>query len=100
MTKKTVKPLRKIKYTVREITDPAEQAALDERIKRGEAYMAAKELQDALHRAATADLVLELCRRLSAEERLRVAGGLTEQLPVEQRSEFVERVTSRCGTVS
>ena len=79
MTKKTMKPLRKIKYTVREITDPAEQAALDERIKRGEAYMAAKELQEALHCAATADLVLELCRRLPEEERLRVAAELTAQ---------------------
>ena len=83
MTKKTMKPHRRIKYTVREITDPAEQAAIDERIKQGEAYMAAKELQEALHRAATADLVLELCRRLPEEERLRVATGLTEQLSVE-----------------
>jgi hypothetical protein len=80
MTKKTDKPFRMLplqKYTVREITDPAEQAALDERIKRGEAYMAAKELQEALQRAATVDLVLELCRRLPAEERLRIVTELT-----------------------
>jgi hypothetical protein len=47
--------------------------------------MAAAAVKEAPGRAATADLVLELCRRLSAEERHRVVTELTAKDEMDQR---------------
>src|SRR5262249_35183223 len=93
MTKKTSKPYRVAplqKLKVREITDPAEQAALDERLKRSEEASASGHVGESSFGTGMPLAVLELCRHLSAEERLLVANGLTEQLSLDQRMELLE----------
>jgi hypothetical protein len=98
MTKKTSKPNRTAplqKFRVRPITDPAEQAALDERLKRSEEACASKRAAEGPSRKGMPLAVLELCQHLSAEERLLVTTGLAEQLPLEQRMGLLELLTTQ-----
>ena len=81
MTKKAARPYRMAplqKVTIREITDPAEQAALDERIKRAE-------------KAAALRSVLELCAELSQEQQIKVMKRLAAHLPAEVLRAFAEQ---------
>jgi hypothetical protein len=86
MAEKAAKPFRVAplqKGPVREITDPAEQAALDERIKRAQQAGRVVNAEDGLRDSVTVDSVLALCRRLSPEERLLLMSELKAQLPAE-----------------
>jgi hypothetical protein len=93
MTRKTPKPYRMAplqKLKVREIKDPAEQAALDERLKRSDKASARGHMGESSPGKGMPLAVLELCRHLSAEERLLIANGLTEQLSLDQRMDLLE----------
>jgi hypothetical protein len=97
MTRKTSKPYRMAplqKLKVRPIKDPAEQAALDERLKRSE-EAAAERPGDCFSGKEKALAVLELCRQLSAAGRLLVAHELTEELSLDQRMELLELLTAQ-----
>jgi hypothetical protein len=90
--KKTAKGYRLPKMqtlTLREITDPAEQAAIDARLKQCERAMAG------VPDAATVKAVLEFCRRLSAEEKFGLAVELATGLPPKQRSKLQKRLSSQ-----
>jgi hypothetical protein len=98
MTKKTSKPYRMAplqKLKVRPIKDPAEQAALDEKLKRSEEAGASERRGEDSSGKETPLAVLELCRHLSAKERLLVANGLTEQLSLNQRIKLLELLTTQ-----
>jgi hypothetical protein len=98
MTKKTSKPYRTAplqKFRVRPITDPAEQAALDERLKRSEEACASERAAEGSSPKGLPLAVLELCRHLSAEGRLLVANGLTEQLSLEERIGLLKLLTTQ-----
>src|SRR5437899_2482005 len=98
MTKKASKPVRTAplqQFTVRPITDPAEQEALDERIKRSEAAVARGLARDVASGEMTAAVVLELCRQLSADERPQVVLELASRLSLAQQRELVERLTAQ-----
>ncbi len=89
MTKKAPKPYRMVplqRLTARPIEDPAEQAALDERIRRA--------AEGSLPGDVTPFAVVEWCGQLSAKERLSVVMELLEQLSVDQRIELVERLAA------
>jgi hypothetical protein len=94
MSKKPSKPFRMAplqKLAVKPIDDPAEQAALDERLKRSAEAASSVRAEGRVSSKVTPLAVLDLCRRLSAEGRLLVATELMEQLSVDQRMELVER---------
>jgi hypothetical protein len=86
-------PLQRL--TVKPIEDPAEQAALDARLKQSEEATSAASVGTGASSKMTASLVLELCRRLSAKARLTVASDLSDQLSVEQRIEVIQRWASQ-----
>jgi hypothetical protein len=85
-------PLQKL--AVKPIEDPAEQAALDERLKRSQEAASVAHVQGGVPSKATALSVLELCRALSAEGRLLVATELMAQLSLDERIKFMERLTA------
>src|SRR3954451_7057422 len=94
MTKKTTKPSRMAplqKLVVKPIEDPAEQAALDERLKQNEEAVSAVDMASGARSKVTGPGVLEVCRQLSPAARLLVATELTAQLSLEQRIELLER---------
>jgi hypothetical protein len=90
MARKLSKPFRMApwqKLAVKPIEDPAERAALDERLKRsaeGRVSSKAKSLA-----------VLERCRQFSAEGRILVAAELLEQPSVDERMELLERMAAQ-----
>ncbi len=71
----------------RPIEDPAEQAALDERLRRA--------AEGNLPGDATPLAVVEWCRRLSTEECLSVVMELLEHLSAEQRLGVMERLAAQ-----
>jgi hypothetical protein len=84
MVNKATKPFRMAplqQLAVKPVEDPAEQAALDARLKRS------KPMETLA--------VLEQCRQLSAEGRLLVATELAELLSLDQRIEWLERWTAQ-----
>lgn len=97
MSKKK-KPLRMAplqRLTVKPIEDPAEQAALDARLKQREEAAATAGVGGSAPSRVTSSVVLELCRQLSAKARLIVASELSTQLSVEQRVEVLQRWASQ-----
>jgi len=97
MTKKQ-KPLRMAplqRLAVKPIEDPAEQAALDGRLRQSEDAASDGRVGKSAPGRITASVVLELCRQLSAKARLTVASELTTLLPVEQGIEVLERWASQ-----
>ena len=95
MTKKADKPFRMLplqKGTVREITDPAEQAAIDDKIKRAEKSAAVVVTMNGVLYTAKVPAVLELCGVLSVEERLEIMEQLAADMPAEVVRRFVERL--------
>lgn len=97
MTKKK-KPLRMAplqRLAVKPIEDPAEQAALDARLKQSEEAASTTNVGSSTSSKVTASVVLELCRRLPAKARLTVASELSAHLSVEQRIEIIERWASQ-----
>jgi hypothetical protein len=93
MTKKTSKPYRMAplqKLKVRPIKDPAEQAALDEKLKRNEKATAAERAGECFSGKETPLAVVKLCRQLSAEGRLFVVNELMDQMSLSQRMKLLE----------
>jgi hypothetical protein len=91
MTAKQTKPFRMAplqQLTVKPIEDPAEQSALDERLKQSAEDTDSHDMEDRAHGKLTAAEVLALCSQLSADARLLVASELTAQLSPEQRIEL------------
>src|SRR5436190_18533346 len=98
MAKQPSKPFRMAplqKLAVKPIEDLAEQAALDEKLKRSEEAASPVRAAGRVSSKATPRAVLELCRRLSAKGRFRAATELMEQLSLEQRIALVERLTAQ-----
>jgi hypothetical protein len=98
MTRKTKKALRVAptqKYVLRPIEDPAEQAALDERLNRCEKAMACDAATESTLRKPTAAMVVESCRELSSKGRLQVAAELMTLLSLEQHIALLERMTAQ-----
>ncbi len=86
-------PLQRL--AVKPIDDPAEQAALDARLKQSEANAAVAGVESNASSRLTASMVLELCRQLSAKARFAVASELSTQLSVEQRIDLLQRWASQ-----
>lgn len=97
MTKKKksfrMAPLQRL--SVKPIDDPAEQAALDARLKQSEETAASVGVESNPSSRLTASVVLELCRQLSAKARFAVASELSYQLSVEQRIDLLQRWSSQ-----
>jgi hypothetical protein len=82
-------------YVLRPIVDPAEQAALDERLNRCEEAMAGDAARESSLHKLTAAMVVELCRELSSKGQLQVAAELMTLLSLKQRVALLERVTAQ-----
>jgi hypothetical protein len=94
MAKKTSLPLRiaPLQRVVAEpITDPSEQAALDERRKRPEGTPSVRPRENGRRKSGAAR-VLALCHRLSAEERRSLLVRLAAQVPAEAHRECLAQL--------
>ena len=97
MSRKVKKPLRTApmqKYVLRPIEDPAEQAALDERLNRCQEAITCDTVKDSPLGKLTASVV-ELCRELSSKARLQVAMELLEQLSLDQHVVLLDRLAAQ-----
>jgi hypothetical protein len=79
------------------ITDPAEQAALEKRLRQGKGQGALAPPEKALPRkgARTASRVLELARQLPPEEKLGLVAQLAGELPPGQRLSLMKQIAAR-----
>jgi hypothetical protein len=80
------------------ITDPAEQAALEERIRQAnDVGAAAVDTRDGIRvpQTATPPQVVALCRRLSPEERFALLTQMADELPADQQLALVKRFRVR-----
>jgi len=85
MADKLPKPVRMAplkKYTLRPIEDPAEQAALDKKLKQADEQW-------------TASQVLEFSAQLSSKKRLPVTVHLVDQLSADDRLQLAEHLITQ-----
>src|SRR5947209_3456103 len=90
-----IAPLRRI--AAEPITDPAEQAALDEQRKRPAEGRPSVRVRGGVPRPAnlTAPEVLELVRQLPAEDQYLLATQLAAQLSPDERRELTEQLVGQ-----
>jgi hypothetical protein len=79
--------------TVRTIDDPAEQAALEEKLRRGEQTAAATNARRS-GRGKVSRLI-ESARQLSAAEQFDLAAELAVELPPDQQLDLIQRLVDR-----
>lgn len=80
-------PLQRL--AVKPIDAPAEQAALDDRLKQSEETIDAAAIESYADSKLTASVVLELCGQLSAKARIDIVSELIAQFSVKERIDLL-----------